>query len=282
MKPILKKPNHSLILLLLLLAGYSCSVKKFIPEDEYLYRGAKMKFIDTSLQKNYKEIKAETQAVLYPEPNSKFLGMYPGLYFYYKAQRKNPGFLNKFFNKKIGEEPVYFSDVDLSDTEELINNRLENRGFFYNLIESNSTIDSSAKTAKANYKVTLRKPYVLETYQLEEDSLSSMDSLRLIDQLKKVVYDENSIIEKGMRFDLANFKSERERIDNYLKEEGYYNFNGNFLLFEADTNAYDNRKFDLYLRLKDNVMKGRKTNKKIPALMRNTLSLEKKLVSNPN
>ncbi len=253
MKSIFKKIYHLLALLLLLLAGYSCSVKKFIPEDEYLYRGAKIKFIDTSLQKNYKEVKAETEAVLYPEPNSKFLGMYPGLYFHYKAQRENPGFLNKFFNKKIGEEPVYFSDVELSETEELINNRLENRGFFFNLIESNSTIDSSAKIAKANYQITLKKPYVLETYQLEKDSLNSIDSLELLSQLKSVVHDENSIIEKGMRFDLADLKTERERIDDYLKEKGYYNFNGNFLLFEADTNTYDNRKFDLYLRLKDNV-----------------------------
>ena len=240
-------------MLLVALAVYSCSVEKYIPEDEFLYRGANLKFIDTVLDKNYKEVKTETEGVLYPQPNSRFLGMYPGLYIHYKAQRENQGIINKFFNKKIGEEPVYFSDVELSETEELIYNRLENRGFFYSLIESNSTIDSSSHTAKVNYQVTLKKPYVLETYQLEKDSLPSTDSLELVKKLEKAVVDENSVIKKGMRFDLADFKSERERIDESLKQEGYYNFNGNFLIFEADTNTYDNKKFDLFLRLKDNV-----------------------------
>ena len=245
--------TYQIGMLLVALAVYSCSVEKYIPEDEFLYRGANLKFIDTVLDKNYKEVKTETEGVLYPQPNSRFLGMYPGLYFHYKAQRENPGIINKFFNKKIGEEPVYFSDVELSETEELIYNRLENRGFFYSLIESNSTIDSSSHTAKVNYEVTLKKPYVLETYQLEKDSLPSTDSLELVKKLEKAVVDENSVIKKGMRFDLADFKSERERIDESLKQEGYYNFNGNFLIFEADTNTYDNKKFDLFLRLKDNV-----------------------------
>ena len=245
--------TYQIGMLLVALAVYSCSVEKYIPEDEFLYRGANLKFIDTVLDKNYKEVKTETEGVLYPQPNSRFLGMYPGLYFHYKAQRENPGIINKFFNKKIGEEPVYFSDVELSETEELIYNRLENRGFFYSLIESNSTIDSSSHTAKVNYQVTLKKPYVLETYQLEKDSLPSTDSLELVKKLEKAVVDENSVIKKGMRFDLADFKSERERIDEFLKQEGYYNFNGNFLIFEADTNTYDNKKFDLFLRLKDNV-----------------------------
>ena len=245
--------TYQIGMLLVALAVYSCSVEKYIPEDEFLYRGANLKFIDTVLDKNYKEVKTETEGVLYPQPNSRFLGMYPGLYFHYKAQRENPGIINKFFNKKIGEEPVYFSDVELSETEELIYNRLENRGFFYSLIESNSTIDSSSHTAKVNYEVTLKKPYVLETYQLEKDSLPSTDSLELVKKLEKAVVDENSVIKKGMRFDLADFKSERERIDEFLKQEGYYNFNGNFLIFEADTNTYDNKKFDLFLRLKDNV-----------------------------
>lgn len=245
--------TYQIGMLLVALAVYSCSVEKYIPEDEFLYRGANLKFIDTVLDKNYKEVKTETEGVLYPQPNSRFLGMYPGLYFHYKAQRENPGIINKFFNKKLGEEPVYFSAVEVSETEELIYNRLENRGFFYSLIESNSTIDSSSHTAKVNYQVTLKKPYVLETYQLEKDSLPSTDSLELVKKLEKAVVDENSIIKKGMRFDLADFKSERERIDEFLKQEGYYNFNGNFLIFEADTNTYDNKKFDLFLRLKDNV-----------------------------
>ncbi|MBW2962835.1 translocation and assembly module lipoprotein TamL [Mesonia aestuariivivens] len=252
MKSILKKYPVCVMFVLLFL-GYSCSVKKYIPEGEYLYRGGHINYIDTVLKKKYSEVKAETKGVLYPKPNSKFLGIYPGLYVHYKAQRENPGIINKFLNKKIGEEPVYFSDANLSETEELINNRLENRGFFYTVINSNSIIDSTSKTAKAEYLVTLREPYVMETYQLEKDSLKNIDSIMLVKNLEKVMFDENSILKKGMRFDLENFKSERERIDDYLKHEGFYNFNANFLIFEADTNTYDQRKYDLFLKMKEEI-----------------------------
>lgn len=108
----------------------ACNVKKFVPEDELLYKGAKITMeSDTSIKKRAR-LKAELESVLRPEPNSSFLGMQPGLYFHYKAQREKPGFINKFLNKQIGEEPVYASDVDPLRTEDLLKNRLENRGFF--------------------------------------------------------------------------------------------------------------------------------------------------------
>jgi len=62
-------------------------------------------------------------------------------------------------------------------------------------------------------------------------------------------------LSKGMRFDLANMKMERERIDRELKQNGYYNFNSSFLIFEADTNQYDKKRFDLFLGLKKDVPK---------------------------
>src|SRR5690606_2148908 len=52
---------------------------------------------------------------------------------------------------------------------------------------------------------------------------------------------------------LSNLKLERERIDRDLKNKGYYNFNPSFLIFEADTNQYDRKRFDLFLRLKNDV-----------------------------
>ena len=62
-----------------------------------------------------------------------------------------------------------------------------------------------------------------------------------------------SVIEGDMRFDLPTLKVERERIDVDLKKKGYYNFNPGFLIFEADTNQYNNKRFDLFLRLKKDV-----------------------------
>ena len=86
----------------------ACSVKKFIPQDKTLYTGADIKLNDT-LYASFKQdenLKNALAKVLYPEPNSKFLGGYPNLFFYYKGQKENPGFIYKFLAKKRGEEPV--------------------------------------------------------------------------------------------------------------------------------------------------------------------------------
>ena len=232
-------------ILILLCALQACSVKKFIPEDELLYTGADVQIQTDTVIEDRTELKTELEQVLRPKPNGKFLGMRPALYFHYKAQRENPGFINKFLNKKLGEEPVYLSDVDITNTEDLLLNRLENRGFFYSRVNSEVVRNEEAKTGSTSYELIVPEPYRMETYQLDTDSLIVYRNIQ--QNLNE------TLLEKGMRFDLPKLKAERERIDLHLKKDGYYNFNPGFLIFEADTNQYTKKRFDLFLRLKKDV-----------------------------
>ncbi|MBT8295388.1 MAG: outer membrane protein assembly factor [Gramella sp.] len=238
------KTRYTLLILFLGILS-SCSVEKFIPDDEFLYTGASIQLEADTTIVDRPELEAELNEVLRPKPNSKFLGMRPGLYYHYKAQRDKPGFINKFLNKKIGEEPVYLSDVELNNTEDLLLNRLENRGFFYSRVSSESNENEDTQTASASYELIVPEPYTMATYQLDSDSLLVYKDIE--ERLDK------TLLEEGMRFDLPELKAERERIDLHLKKEGYYNFNPGFLIFEADTNQYDQKKFDLFLRLKKDV-----------------------------
>lgn len=225
---------------------YGCAVKKYIPEDELLYTGSKIKFMDSVAGADKTKLKEDFEDALYPRPNSKFLGMYPGLHFYYVGQKENPGLLNRFLYKKMGQEPVYFSKVNVEATEEIFQNRLENNGFFHGEVHSEVIENEKDKTAKVEYEIKARKPYHMETLQFERDSL---DTLALADQLPKALVE--TTLKEGDRFSLDKLKAERERIDDYLKEEGYYYFNKDFLLFQADTNQYRDRRFDLYLKIKE-------------------------------
>src|SRR5690606_26945862 len=148
----------------------------------------------------------------------------------------------RFLNKKMGEEPVYESQVDLQYIREVLNNRLENQGFFLSDVFSEVIRNEKRKLSEARYKINVAEPYLIEDYILEADSLA------IYKDIKESL--EESIIEKGMRFNLNILKLERERIDRALKLKGYYNFNPDFLVFEADTNKYQMRKFDLSPRLK--------------------------------
>jgi outer membrane protein insertion porin family len=228
----------------ILLVGFGCSIKKFIPEDEYLYTGAKLKLESELKIDDIKEITGEVEDLLRPEPNSKLLGMYVGLWAHYKGSGEKPGFINRFLNKKLGEKPVYFSQVNPRITEELILNRLENRGFFYSI--TSSEVHRRSKFADVNYTVQISRPYLMDTLIMDRDS---MEIDREIIELLK-----DSELKSGTRFDLSKLRNERTRIGEALKNKGYYNFNDEYLIFEADTNSGDTtRTFNLYLRFKNSV-----------------------------
>ncbi|MFO7822865.1 MAG: BamA/TamA family outer membrane protein [Cyclobacterium sp.] len=230
-------------MILFLMAANACNVAKYIPEDELLYTGANLEITHETPVKGIKEVREELQGLIRPKPNSKILGQYLGLWAHYKMEKEKPGFINRFIYKKIGEEPVYLSQVEPEKTEELMVNRLENNGFFYPEIVS--TYSRKQKKGDVSYQVTLQIPYRLNSFQYERDSLPIDRDIR--DLLA------TSEIESGDRFSLASFKQERERLDTELKKKGYYNFNADFLIFDADTNQYEDRQFDLFLRLKENV-----------------------------
>lgn len=240
-----------LMIVFTLMALYACSVKKYIPKDELLFRGGKVSIQDTLKFKGKSGLENELQSLLYPEPNKRILGVYLGLRYHFKAQKEKPGFVIRFLNKKFGEEPVYFSDVDIESTEDLMENRLQNSGFFDGKIATSIRKDSSSRTVKTNYTVVIGKPYELENYVIEIDSIDKLDSLPIYYELNNSL--SETILKKGSRYDLDAFKAERNRIDQYVKQRGYYNFSSSFILFQADTNLNMNRHYNLYLKLKQGV-----------------------------
>ncbi|MEE3148214.1 MAG: BamA/TamA family outer membrane protein [Bacteroidota bacterium] len=241
----MKMNKNLLAVLFLVLVCYGCSVDRYIPEGKYLYTKETINITPDSVVENLDAVKTDLKAALRPEPVGSFLGGYPGLYYHYKAQREKPGFLNKFLNKKFGKEPVYDTDIETSEMEQILLNRLENKGFFYSTVSSEIVRDTSSKEAEAIYSLRLTKPYRLKTYQLDTDTLPVYAKIQ--NSMNE------TLLKKDMPFNLSAMKAERERIDTYLKGEGYYNFNGAFLIFETDTNEYKNKRFDQYLRLKKDV-----------------------------
>ncbi|SIS72370.1 translocation and assembly module lipoprotein TamL [Belliella pelovolcani] len=226
-----------------LICSYSCSVKKFIPENETLYIGSNLELESEERIDDIKAIRSELEGLIRPEPNGKVLGMYFGLWAHYKGSKERPGFINKFLKKRFGEEPVYFSKVNPQNTEELMFNRLENNGFFYS--ETSSEVNRGEKFTSVSYKVKLSEPYLLRSLSVDRDSLEvDKEIIKLI---------EDSPLKSGTRFSLSKMQAEKERIDEALKSLGYYNFNPNYLIFEADTNVSDKREFDLFLRFRSNV-----------------------------
>ncbi|MGY5355334.1 translocation and assembly module lipoprotein TamL [Wenyingzhuangia sp. IMCC45467] len=231
---------HKICLAVMLLLLNACSVQKYIPEESKLYGGAKLVIINKHKVKGVSALKSELEELLRPKPNSKFLGSRVGLYYHYKTKQGKKGIVTKYMNKKYGEEPVFYEDVSQNKMIGILKNRLDNRGFFMSKVTSKGIDKKYTKIIE--YTIELPEPYVLESYTIENDSLPVYKKIK--ETLK------TTLLKKGTRYSLESFKQERIKIDEELKKEGFYNFNQDFIIFEADTNQYNNKRFDLYLRLK--------------------------------
>lgn len=222
----------------------SCSNTRFLKEGQMLYTGAEVKIKnDTISKKEKKELQTALEANLTPKPNSSFLGLRPKLYFYNiaKEPKKEKGF-NYWLKYKVGEKPVLLGDVDREFNKDIIENYSENKGYF----NAKATYDTVSKNKKAQVIYTLRPGarYLISDVKFQKDS-------SLVNQEIQSIAGK-TFLKKGQPFDLDVIKSERERIDNSLKERGFYYFHPDNIIVQADSTISKNHKVELNVKLKDN------------------------------
>lgn len=229
--------------LLILSILSSCGVKKYIPEGEQLLTEVEVSVNTASSVKGINDIETELADIIRPQPNSTILGNRPYLRWYFRANSEKSNFINRFLNKRFGEEPVYLSDLNLERNEEILLNRMENKGFF-NTEVSSETDTTRRKKAVVSFEVVSESPYHLKDYEIEgmPDQLSTLTKESMT----------QSLLQEGMRYELTSLRAERNRISDHLMENGYYYFTGDYLLFSMDT-AVGDRQFNLYLQVKPNV-----------------------------
>jgi outer membrane protein assembly factor BamA len=236
---VLKK--HFLIILCLLMAA--CSGTKHLPPGEKLYTGADVKMESgEKISKKQKRLARKTaEDALYPKPNSSLLGMRFKLWRYMAAGDTAESKLKKWM-KRTGEAPVLIGNVKPMVTSSVIDAKLYNIGIFKSHTEH--SIVEKKHTAKINYTSHIHQPFTVKelNYTVSDSSLS-----RIILSEK-----EKSLIKPGEDYNLGKLKNERNRIDNLLKNNGYFYFDPDFLLFKADTSESD-KTVVFRLTLKDSV-----------------------------
>ena len=238
------KSYKLLLLLTFVLIISSCTGLKAVPEGDLLYVGAKVKIDDADISKKEKNaIVDEIKELLVPKPNKSIFGLRPSLFFYNLAGnvKKDKGFRH-WLKYKLGQEPVLFSKVDLDYNADIIQNYVENIGYFNATTTADST--RNGKKAKAEYNVTLRNQYKIKSITVPNDSSALSKSIN-----KSM---RHSLLKVGKPYNLEFIKNERSRIDTRLKEKGFFYFDENFILFQVDSTVA-NHEVDLILKIKDEI-----------------------------
>jgi outer membrane protein assembly factor BamA len=116
---------------------------------------------------------------------------------------------------------------------------MENRGYFHAKVQGDTVV--KRKKAMANYTVQAGNQYLINEIQFAQDTAI----------LEKTIAEsiDKTFLKSGDPFDLAVIKGERDRIDAYLKERGFYFFNPDFIIVQADTTIGGN-KVNLFVKVK--------------------------------
>jgi outer membrane protein insertion porin family len=218
-------------IILFIIIGFllSCSATKKVPPGDALYLGATIKLDSSGLSaKKKKALRSDLSSLTRPRPNARILGIpFKLLFNNTKLLRKN------------GEPPVLLSAVDLEHNEKVLQSSLENRGWFKAKVQGDTTV--RRKKARAVYHVQTGPQYTINQVQFSDDTSSLQRTIN------EVV--DKTFLKAGEPFDLALIKGERERLDVHLKEKGFYYFDPDFLIIQADTTIGDN-KVNLFVKVK--------------------------------
>lgn len=227
----------------------SCSVQKFLPEGERLYKGAEVKVTkDTAVKQSSKELKALIKSAVSPRPNKYFLGQPWKVWWWYKIgePKREKGF-KAFLRNKLGEPPVLSSRVKVESTAENIQSLMENNGYFKTTVQGDT--NNFSYYTKAVYTAQVKPQYTINKIEWVTDS---SDIMRAILRTRG-----RSLLRPGQPYSLADIKAERERLDLRLKTRGYYYFNPDYLMAYADS-TIGAKKVNLYLNIKKDVPKDAK------------------------
>ncbi len=219
----------------------ACNNTKYLPKGQTLYDGASIKYVqgDTNSKSTKAVLKEELEDIILPKPNSKILGMRIKLWFYNIAGTPTGKGLRYFIKNKLGEPPVYTSAVNFEKNRQIMENRLQNRGYFNAAVKFDTT--SKKLETKATYTVKPARQYIIDTVTFVTDSSAIGKAIARISR--------RSLLRRGKPYDLDVIKEERIRIDTRLKERGFFYFNDNYLLIKADSTV-GNSRINLYVHIK--------------------------------
>lgn len=149
-----------------------------------------------------------------------------------EIKRYNSSF-NKWL-KKNGEAPVFVDSSTIAKNIERFKQYFKNKGFFNTHVEVKKRLLPNQKGI-VQYLIQTDNQYTIESIR-EEINSPALDSLYNLSF-------KNRLIKKGDPFNINTFEAERNRLINYFRNNGVYNFQQNNIQFTAaiDSSGIDTK-----------------------------------------
>ena len=210
----------------------SCSVNKFIPEEHYLLD-------EVNIVSDTKEVKPSAfNTYVRQNPNAKWFNLVKVPMKIYCLTGMDSTHWGNRFLRKLGDAPVIYNADIARKSQQEIEKAVRNMGYMRAKVHLDTTINKNK--LKLSYRIEADKPYTVQHIAYNIDDWKIND---LIEEDST-----QSLLQKGMPFDVVALDGERQRITKLLQSKGYYRFNKDFLVYQADT-ARNTFQVDLTMKL---------------------------------
>ncbi|WP_146153638.1 translocation and assembly module lipoprotein TamL [Adhaeribacter arboris] len=220
----------------------SCSSTKTLPPGRKLYIGHKLEIKSDTIIPTKKLLEPELESVIVPKPNTSFFGIRPGLWINNIGNPNKKKGIAYWIRKRFGQEPVLLDSVKVKNVVSLMHNRLNNNGYFGSRV-TYQVKEEKERMARVIYHAQVSTPYRIKSIHFPTgDSIS--EASRAMAGTQKT-----SLLKVGDLYNLNTLIAERTRIDGELKNQGFFFFGPDVIIFKADSTRHD-RTIDLYVQLK--------------------------------
>ncbi len=215
-----------------------CSTTRRIPEGEVLYTGVKeVKYTPKENKKKGEPVPAgleeQVAQTVNVAPNNSLISpsiRYPfplGLWVYNNWNPDAKGLKGWLYNKLV-KEPVLISDVRPEVRVKMIDEILDNNGYFRGSANYKLNYAKNPKKATITYEIDPGDYYPIDTIEYLPDSVRLY---ALIDSVAKA----DPYLQPGTRYSTDSLSVVRNRITNAVRDRGYYFFRPEFLEYLADS-----------------------------------------------
>ena len=218
----------------------ACSTTKRLGADDILYTGVKkINIIPQGQEKPAPGIASDVKDAVNVKPNNSLISpyiRYPfplGLWVYNNWPNPPKGFRHWLYEKLVAE-PVLISDVRPEVRTKMIDEILDNNGYFSGSASYKLIKGKNPKKARILYDVNLGPEYLIDSVELLPDTCR-------LNHLIDSVAMKSKYFRPGSRYCTDSLNAVRVNITNAIRNRGYYFFRPEYLEFLADSTITPHR-----------------------------------------
>jgi outer membrane protein insertion porin family len=151
----------------------------------------------------------------------------------------------EYLKAKVGEPPVIYDTSRTRVSMEQISLEMFKNGYFNNSVDTSLVYRKLKKMVLVTYKVKANQPYTINTVK------HTIPDARLDTLFRGTL--GKTLVKPGDNYNYYTLEQERQRVVLLYKNNGFYDFNKDFIRFDVDS-SLGTHKVNLNMVIRDNVI----------------------------